>query len=147
MRISSDGITLIKRYEGLRVGAYLCPAGRWTIGYGHTRGVQPGDKITRQQAESMFEEDLEAFSSEVVALLKGSPVKQGEFDALVSFAYNCGVQALATSSLLRKVRAGDKAGAAKEFGKWHHVSSSGKLIDEPGLVARRQAEAELFLRE
>ncbi|HXG01499.1 MAG TPA: lysozyme [Bacteroidota bacterium] len=121
--------------------AYLCPAGVWTIGYGHTGGVKEGDRITLQQAEELLKQDLERFE-ECIRRSVTVPLNQNQFDALVSFAFNVGCMALENSTLLRKLNAGDYAGAAQEFGKW--VKSRGVIL--PGLIKRRDAERALFER-
>ena len=148
MKISNKGIALIKEYEGCKLKAYTCSAGVWTIGYGHTRGGKAGDVITQAQADAFFLEDIKAFERDVNSLLK-VPVTQGMFDALVSFAFNVGsdidadtiAEGLGDSTLLKKVNAGDKAGAANEFAKWN--KAAGKVVS--GLVRRREAERKLFL--
>lgn len=140
MKTNQAGLDLIKRFEGLRLDAYLCPAGRWTIGYGHTGDVKKGDEITEHQADAILELDLEHFEKHVSALAPDA--NENEFAALVSFAFNLGVAALARSSLLKKHLAGDKQGAAAEFMKWKYAA--GKVL--PGLVKRRAAERELFLK-
>jgi lysozyme len=140
MKTSKRGIDLIKRFEGVRLHAYKCPAGVPTIGYGHTVGVQMGESITLAQAEQMLRDDLPIYEVGVRSLVK-QPLTQGQFDALVSFAFNLGVGALGKSTLLRRLNAGDYAGAAGEFGKW--VNAGG--IRLRGLVLRREAERALFI--
>lgn len=139
MRISQNGINLIKKYEGCKLTAYKCPAGVWTIGYGHTDGVKKGLKITLNQAESFLREDIKKFENGVNRLV-ASPLNQNQFDALVSFCFNCGLWAFKTSTLRQKLNAGDYAGAAKEFPRWN--KSGGKVLN--GLVKRRAAEQKLF---
>ena len=141
MRISDDGIELIKEYEGLALKAYKCPAGIWTIGYGHTGpDVREGQVIDEITAEAYLRKDLETAEKCVNACV-AVPITQGQFDALVSFAYNLGCGALRRSTLLRCLNAGDDEGAANEFPKW--TRANGKVLQ--GLVRRRQAEQELFL--
>ena len=148
MRTSDVGIALIKKYEGLRLKAYKCPAGVWTIGYGHTRGVQPGDRITPEQAEEYLREDLKDCEQDVMDLVEVF-INQNQFDALVSFVYNVGAdidtdhfaEGLGDSTLLIKLNGGDPEGAAREFPKW--VYAGGKKLN--GLIARREAERQLFL--
>jgi lysozyme len=139
MRTSQAGIDLIKRFEGLRLHAYICAAGVLTIGYGHTKSVRRGQQITEQQAEDLLREDLRHFE-EAVERLVTVHLEQHEFDALVSFTFNVGEGALAKSTLLRKLNAGDKQDAAHEFGKW---VKAGK-VTLSGLVRRRKAEQALF---
>lgn len=141
-RTNADGRQLIRDAEGLRLRAYRCPAGKWTVGYGDTGpDVGPGLVITEEEAEERLERRLaEEFEPGVEQLL-AVEVTCNQFSALVAFAYNIGLQALAESTLLRKLNAGDAEGAAAEFGRW--TKSGGRVL--PGLIKRRQAEAELFL--
>ncbi|MFG6076976.1 lysozyme [Erwinia sp. OPT-41] len=140
MKISNRGIELIKRFEGLQLTAYRCSAGVLTIGYGHTRGVKPGDTITGRQADAYLREDLQ-----VAELVVNTNVRvkmtQGQFDALVSFVFNVGAGNFVRSTLLKKMNAGDYAGAAEQFGRW--INADGKPL--AGLRRRRDAERELFL--
>lgn len=140
MKISQAGIDLIKRFEGCRLHAYLDSVGVPTIGYGSTEGVTMGDSITQAEAETLLLEDLQRFERCVTELVT-VPIDQSAFDALVSFAFNLGCGNLKGSTLLKLVNAGDFAAASKEFGKWSHAG--GKVL--PGLVARRQAESDLFM--
>jgi lysozyme len=121
-----------------RLKAYLCPAGIWTIGWGHTGGVKPGAVWTEEQADQALEQDLAAFEGAVSAAVH-TELTQGQFDALVSFAYNC--KGWRTSTLFALVNAGKFAAAAGEFPKWVHAGE--KML--PGLVKRRAAERELFV--
>ena len=139
MHISTQGLALIKASEGLRLAAYRCPAGIWTIGYGHTHGVHEGQAINPSEAEHLLREDVASTESEVEHL--AGPCTQGEFDALVSFAYNLGAQALRNSTLLKLHRLGQHKLAAAEFGRWVHAGGR----ELPGLVKRRAAEADLYL--
>lgn len=139
MNISNAGIDLIKRFEGLRLKAYLCPAGVWTIGYGTTKGVKAGQRITEAQAEELLRADVEKFELAVIRTVK-APLTQNQLDALVSLAYNIGNKAFGNSTLLRLLNAGDYAGAAKQFDRW--TRGGGKVL--PGLVKRRAAERALF---
>lgn len=144
-KTSDKGIGLIKEFEGCSLAAYRCPAGVWTIGYGHTgkvdgKAVSLGMRITQAKAAQLLREDLTSFEAAVNAAVK-TLVTQNMFDALVSFAYNCGAGALRNSTLLKKLNAGDYSGAADEFPKWN--KSGGKVLN--GLVRRREAERKLFL--
>lgn len=140
----SKGIDLIKSFEGLKLNAYICPAGIPTIGYGTTRvnsqPVQMGSVITESQAVDYLKADLQQFESAVNGAVK-VPVTQNQFDALVSFTYNLGAGNLRSSTLLKKLNAGDYAGAADEFPKWN--KAGGKEL--AGLTRRRNAERDLFL--
>ena len=139
LKISKKGLDLIKEYEGCVLTAYRCPAGVWTIGYGHTGGVNKGDKITKKQAESFLKEDIEKFENGVNSVVSVA-LTQNQFDALVSFTYNVGLAAFKTSTLRQKLNAGDYKGAAKEFPRWN--KSSGRVLN--GLIRRRNAEKRLF---
>lgn len=140
MRTSPEGVALIKEFEGLRLGAYLCSAGVLTIGYGHTGGVKKTDRITEQQAEQYLQDDLKKFENGVLRLVR-VPLTQNQFDALVCFAYNLGVGSLGQSTLLKLINASDFTGAAKQFIRWN--KAAGREL--PGLTRRRIAESELFL--
>jgi len=131
---------LIKSFEGLELEAYLCPANVWTIGYGHTKGVKKGDKITKEQAEKLLEEDLAFFRNGVKRLVKVA-LNKNQFGALVSFAYNLGLGSLESSTLLKMLNAKDYQGAADQFLRWN--KSKGKVLT--GLVRRREAERAVFL--
>lgn len=139
MKTSPKGISLIKEFEGLSLDAYLCSAGVLTIGYGHTGGVQKGDRITAKKAEELLQDDLKKFENGVLRLVR-VPLNQNQFDALVSFAFNLGVGNLGKSTLLRKLNDRDFKGAATEFVRWN--KAGGRELD--GLTRRRNAEAELF---
>lgn len=145
MQISNAGISLIKEFEGCRLKAYQDSVGVLTIGYGWTqpvdgRKIGPGMVIDQATAERLLKCGLVQYEQGVNQLVKVI-VTQGQFDALVSFAYNLGLRALSTSTLLRKLNAGDRQGAADEFGKW--VNAGGVRLN--GLVKRREAERKLFL--
>ena len=131
---------LIKSFEGLELEAYLCPADIWTIGYGHTGNVKEGDSITKSEAESLLDKDLQTFRNGVKRLVK-VPLNENQFGALVSFAYNLGLGSLQSSTLLKMLNAGDYTGAADQFLRWN--KSGGKVLT--GLVRRREAERAVFL--
>ncbi|QTD45487.1 glycoside hydrolase family protein [Ottowia testudinis] len=140
MKLSQDGLNMVKKYEGLFTKAYVCPAGVLTIGYGHTgAGVKPGQRITEAQAEQLLRQDMGKFEAAVQRQVK-VPLTQGQFDALTSFTFNCGEGALKNSTLLKKLNAGDYAGAQAEFHKWN--KGGGRVL--PGLVKRRAEEAQMF---
>lgn len=140
MKTNRAGRELIKSAESLSLKAYLCPAGVWTIGYGDTDNVRPGMVITEAEAEQRLSDRLSREFEPGVARLAQVPLSGNEFSALVSFAYNVGLNALAGSTLLRKLNAGDCAGVSAEWGKW--TKAGGKTLR--GLVARREAERILF---
>ena len=139
MNTSPKGIALIKEFEGLRLKAYQCPGGVWTIGYGHTAGVKPGMLISKAQAEEYLKADLIAFERYLNGL--GLALNQNQFDALVSFIYNVGTGNFSSSTLLRKVRANPQENSIMdEFLRW--VYSKGRVL--PGLQRRRLAEMKLY---
>jgi GH24 family phage-related lysozyme (muramidase) len=141
MRISDTGIALIREFEGLRLVAYRDPVGVWTIGCGHTKTARRGMRISTEKAEQLLREDLAVFES-CVDRNAWHALNQNEFDALVSWAFNVGCGAAARSTLMRKLNAGDRKGAADELLRWD--KAGGKSL--PGLSRRRRAERELFLR-
>ena len=139
MKTSPKGIALIKEFEGLRLKAYKCPGGVWTIGYGHTAGVKPGKVISKAQAEEYLKADLIAFERYLNGL--GLALNQNQFDALISFIYNVGTGNFSNSTLLRKVRANPQDNSIMdEFLRW--VYSKGRVL--PGLQRRRLAEMKLY---
>ena len=139
MRTGRDGVELIRHFEGCRFDAYLCPAGVWTIGYGHTAGVKEGDSIDQEAAEAFLIEDLETFERAVTRLVE-VPLTQQQFDALVSWTFNLGAGNLAESTLLKKLNNYQYAEVPEQMMRW--VRAGGKVLD--GLVRRRAAEAALF---
>lgn len=143
MILSKKGRKFIQNFEGLRLEAYLCPAGVWTIGYGHTAGVVMRQKISEKQADEFFDKDIKQFEDAVNSLVK-VPLKQGQFDALVSFAFNLGIGSLRDSTLLRLLNSGNYTGAAEQFLVWNKIRKNGKLVRCEGLTKRRQAEREMF---
>lgn len=144
-KTATRGVELIKEFEGCRLTAYRCPAGVWTIGYGHTgtvdgKAVASGMTITAKKATELLKKDLAKFEAAVNAYVT-APITQNMFDALVSFAYNCGAGALKGSTLLKKLNAKDYNGAAEQFPLWN--KAGGKVLK--GLVRRRERERQLFL--
>lgn len=126
----------LQEFEGCRLESYRDPAGVWTIGCGHTRGVKPGQVITQAQADQLLRGDLREAEAGVNAL--GVCETQGQFAALVSFAFNLGLGNLRRSTLLRKIRHRAPTGQIQaEFRKWVHAGD--KTL--PGLVKRREWEA------
>lgn len=147
MKISKNGIEFIKQHEGLRLTAYKCSAGKWTIGYGHTSNVFAGMKITENQAEEFLNEDLKQFENAINKLVI-TKLNQNQFDALVSFVFNNGISAFEASTLRRKLNAKDYKKASEEFKRWVYVQdpSTKKMKSEAGLVKRRNDEKILFLK-
>ena len=153
MKTSAKGIALIKTFEGCakrqKDGTYIAypdPAtggAPWTIGWGATgREIGPGVVWTQAQCDARLVLDLRRFEKAVSDLTKGHAT-QNQFDALVSFAYNCGPDSLRTSTLLRKHMEGDYAGAALQFARWSRAA--GRVL--PGLTRRRMAETALYRGE
>lgn len=145
MQISPKGIALIKEFEGCRLTAYQDSVGVWTIGYGWTnhvdgKPVKAGMQIKQETAERLLKTGLVSYESDVSRLVKVG-LTQEQFDALVAFTYNLGARSLSTSTLLRKLNAGDYSGAAEEFLRWN--KAGGKVLN--GLTRRREAERALFL--
>ena len=146
---SAKAIDLIHSFESLKLSSYRDPGSRnglpITNGWGTTvdengEPIPLGAVWTREKADRLFARDLAKFSQKVAALLGSAPTTQNQFDALVSFAYNVGTGALADSTLLRKHKAGDFAGAKVEFARWN--KNDGKVLN--GLTKRRAAEAGLY---
>ena len=130
------GIKLITSFEGCQLTAYKCPAGVWTIGYGHTRGVQQGQTITKAQAARLLAEDLERYEDNVNKYQDKYKWSQNEFDALVSFAYNVGsIDKLTAGGTRSRQEIADKM--------LLYNKANGKVL--AGLTRRRQAERELFM--
>jgi lysozyme len=140
--ISQYGIEIIKEHEGLRLNAYRDPVGIWTIGYGHTRNVREGDRITESAAESFLMQDI-ARAEHCIRAFVRVPLTQGQFDALVSFIFNVGCGAFQTSTMLRHLNRGNHDLAAEQFPRW--VNGGGKILR--GLVRRREDERILFVRK
>lgn len=140
MKTSAIGRRLIKTFEGYRSEAYLCPAGKWTIGYGHTSGVREGDTCTKAEAEGFLKEDLQWAEAAVNA--QNLDLSQTQFDALVSFVYNVGSGNFNSSTLLKMLKQDTIARDTleKEWKKWKH--SGGQELK--GLVRRRAAEWSLY---
>lgn len=138
------GVTVMHHFESCKLKAYPDPGSKngepWTIGWGHTGPeVKPGLVWTQAQADAAFLEDLRSFERDVGSLVK-VPLTQGQFDALVSFAYNVGLASLNKSTLLSLLNVGDYAGAALQFHRWN--KNDGQVMR--GLTRRRAAEEGLF---
>jgi lysozyme len=135
---------MAEEFEGRYLTAYLCPAGKWTIGFGHTGPeVKRGMTITSAEADRLLRVDMQSAAYSVSKLVRVS-MSQGMFDALCDFVFNLGQTAFANSTLLRKLNAGDHAGAAAELPRWNKATVDGKLVELAGLTKRRHAEAEMF---
>lgn len=146
-RINDAGLTLVKSFEGLELTAYQDSVGVWTIGYGHTAAAGPpevyaGQRISEAEAENILRRDLNLFEDGVRDLVT-VPLNSNQFSALVVFSFNVGLGAFESSTLRRKLNAGDYEGASNEFPRW--VKAGGQTL--AGLVRRRDAERALFRSE
>lgn len=147
LKLSSVGLELIKKFEGLRLDAYLCSAGVPTIGYGTIvypdgKKVKLGDKITLKQAEEYLAFKLQRFEADIKRLVK-VPLTQPQYDALVSFVYNLGTTNFASSTLLKRINERKFQEAAEQLLRWN--KAGGKVVN--GLTRRREAEKALFESE
>ena len=142
--IPLDAVRLVAEAEGLRLGAYRCPAGVWTIGWGETDGVHPGDTCTQEQADRWLCDDLTDRAKAVAAMCSAQP-SRNELGALVSLAYNIGLEALRGSTALRQHNAGHREAAARAICLWDKARVNGTLTTLPGLTARRAREQALYL--
>lgn len=138
--INQAGVELVKSFEGCRLSAYRCVAGVWTIGYGSTTNVKPGMTITQAQAEALLKKDLLRFEVGVEVAVD-VPLTDNQFAALVSFAFNVGLGALKSSTLLRLLNDRKYIEASMQFDRWN--KASGRVL--AGLTRRRAAEKKLFL--
>jgi lysozyme len=146
---SRAGLGLVKTSEGCKLTAYLCPANVWTIGYGRTTNVKRGDTCTQAQADAWLVAEYDQFEAGVLKLVgkrEHTGLSDNALGALVSFAYNVGLANLASSTLLKRVKAGDMAGAAAQFASWNKARVNGALKPLAGLTTRRANEAALFLK-
>lgn len=148
MKASAAARAEIKDFEGLRLKAYRCQAGHWTIGYGSLlmpsgRRVRHGDTVSRAEAEALFDREVAEFENQLDRALAadGLTVTQNQYDALLSFVFNLDIARLTGSTLWKKLKAGDIKGAGAEFPRW--VYAAGK--PSKGLTRRREWESELFL--
>ena len=144
MNVGETGLNLIKGFEGLRMSAYYAPSEQWAIGYGHTESARHGMTITEHDAESLLRHDLENIE-DLIRDTVCAPLNQNEFDALASLIFNIGAENFRRSSVLKKLNAGDKLGAADAFELWNKARIDGELVRLDGLVRRRAAEKSLFL--
>lgn len=144
MRTGETGLNLIKGYEGLRMSAHYAPTEQWTVGYGHTGTARHGMSVTEGDAERLLKEDVRPIE-ELIGDTVRAPLNQNEHDALVSLIFNIGEDNWRRSTVLRKLNAGDKIGAANAFELWTKAFVNNELATLDGLVRRRAAEKSLFL--
>jgi lysozyme len=147
MKTNRTGLSLIKKYEDLRLTSYLCSGGRWTIGYGTTtiegKAVTDGMKITKEQALQYFKNDITLFETSVSKSLNIETLNKNQFSALVSFAYNVGITAFRTSTLLRLVKENpNHIDIPEQFKRWNKAGG----VVQNGLIKRREAEIALYLK-
>ena len=140
--INAAGLALVRAYEGLRLESYRDTSGIWTVGYGHTMGVKPGDSISAERAEQLLESDLMEAEQAVARLIR-VPLTDNQFSALASFVFNEGEGAFAKSTLLRKLNEGGYGLVPACLKSW--IFDNGRVL--PGLVKRRAAEAALWSME
>jgi GH24 family phage-related lysozyme (muramidase) len=144
MRTGDTGLNLIKGYEGLRMSAHYAPNEQWTVGYGHISSARHGMSVTEGDAERLLKDDVQPIEQLISDTVR-APLNQNEHDALVSLIFNIGEDNWKRSTVLRKLNAGDKIGAANAFELWTKAHISNELVALDGLVRRRAAEKSLFL--
>lgn len=147
MKISEYAEEVLKEHEGLRLKAYQCPSGVLTIGYGHTKKVKPGDVIDKETAHRFFVEDVEDVERLLDAERYSSALSQGQYDALVSFIFNLGWGKFCSSTLRKKLLCNvDDLSIPNEFRRWVYGTDpkTGKKVKLPGLVKRREWEAQMY---
>lgn len=135
-----EGLDFTAAAEGMRLQAYQDSVGVWTIGIGHTKGVYPGQTITEGEAYQLLKDDIKE-AEEAVKRLVTVQLTQGQYNALVDFCFNLGSGNLESSTLLRKLNAGDFEGASQEFQRWN--KAGGVVL--AGLTKRREGEANIFM--
>ena len=142
MKASGECVKMIKRWEGFRAEAYLCPAGAWTIGYGHTGQVRPNLRVTRQEADTLLAKDLQKVEAYLNKWYDGK-VTQSQFDALCDFCFNLGVTAFHRSTLKKRIDNGeDGRRVTEQMRLWRYAGGK----ESGGLLKRREEECELWLR-
>jgi lysozyme len=149
-KTSDAGLSIIKSFEGLHrlgddglVRAYRCPAGKWTVGYGHTKGVRSGMKVTPEECEQFLIDDVK-WCEEAVRRHVEVPLSQRQFDALISFVFNLGEGNFARSTLLKRLNKGHYDEVPEQLQRWNKARVDGVLKPLRGLTRRRSAEAALF---
>jgi len=141
--VPREAIDLIKEFEGLRLNAYLCPAGVWTIGYGHTRTARAGMRITKDQADLLLADDITRVVSSMMRHIR-VPLDNYQYGALVSFVFNVGIGAFLGSTLLRLLNDNRHDLVPQQLMRWNKATIDGKRVELPGLTRRRAAEAQLW---
>ena len=139
MKISENGLELIKKFEGCETTAYQDSVGVWTIGFGHTKGVEEGQTCSIEDAESMLADEMDEYEGYINNMVKVE-LQQHEFDALVAWVYNLGPTNLGESTMLKVLNEGQFDRVPDEMNRW--TRAGGKILE--GLVRRRQAESLMF---
>ncbi len=139
MNISQEGLDLIKKFEGCELKAYQDSVGVWTIGYGHTKGVEEGQEITQDEAEDMLASELDEYEGYIRDMVE-CDLEQNQFDALVAWVYNLGPTNLRSSTMLKRLNKKDFDDVPNQIKRWD--KAGGKVL--AGLVRRREAESLLF---
>jgi lysozyme len=139
MKISEDGLELIKKFEGCETTAYQDSVGVWTIGFGHTKGVEEGQTCSIEDAESMLADEMDEYEGYINNMVKVD-LQQHEFDALVAWVYNLGPTNLGESTMLKVLNGGQFDRVPDEMNRW--TRAGGEILE--GLVRRRQAESLMF---
>ena len=140
MKISNEGLSLIKHFEGCELKAYRCAANVLTIGYGSTKGVTEDMEITQEGAEELLQEEMHEYEGYINDMVK-VPLEQHQFDSMVSWVFNLGSGNLSSSTLLKKINNSEYDEVPEQIKRWN--KAGGKVLE--GLVRRREAEALLFL--
>ena len=139
MNISQEGLDLIKKFEGCELTAYQDSVDVWTIGYGHTKGVEEGQEITQDEAEEMLASELDEYEGYINDMVE-CDLEQCQFDALVAWVYNLGPTNLKSSTMLKRLNSNDLDDVPNQIKRWD--KAGGKVL--AGLVRRREAESLLF---
>ena len=139
MKISKEGLSLIKKFEGCELEAYKCAAGVWTIGYGSTKNVKEGDTLTQEEADYLLKHEMNEYEGYVNDMVKVD-LNQNKFDSLVSWVFNLGPSNLSSSTLLTKINNKDWEDVPNQIKRWN--KAGGKVLE--GLIRRREAESLLF---
>jgi len=142
VKISQDGLKLIKKFEGCELKSYQDSVGVWTIGYGHTKGVEEGQEISQDEAEEMLASELDEYEGYINDMVE-CDLEQHQFDALVAWVYNLGPTNLRSSTMLKRLNANDLEDVPNQIKRWD--KAGGKVL--AGLVRRREAEALMFQNE
>ena len=143
MKISQEGLSLIKKFEGCELKAYLCKASVLSIGYGHTATTHENMQIDQKTADKLLEQDILHFEKHVNDLVKVN-LEQNQFDALVAWTFNLGGNALKNSTLLKVLNEKNYEGVPEQIKRWNKATVDGEKQVLEGLVRRREAEALLF---